>query len=321
MDRTHLPLVTIFGASGFVGSQVVQVLARRGYRIRAAVRRPDLAGHLRPLGDVGQVVPIQANLRFPESVARAIEGAGVVINLVGVGIERGPQRFESVNVDGARTVARAAAAAGAEVLVHQSILGADRDSPSAFARSRARGEEAVREAFPDAVITRPSLIFGEGDGYFTQMASLARMLPLMPLIGGRTKFQPVYVGDVADAIAAAVRGEARPGRTYELGGPEVLTQKELLRLVLRETHRSNPLVPVPAGLARLMALPMQLLPRPMLTADRVTLLHIDNVVSAEAEAERRTLQGLGVVPTPLAAILPSYLWRFRPHGQFDRQPA
>lgn len=321
MDRTHLPLVTIFGASGFVGSQVVQALARRGHRIRAAERRPNLAGHLRPLGDVGQIVAIQANVRYPDSVARAVEGAGIVINLVGVGMQRGAQRFDTVNVEGARTVARAAKAAGADGLVHMSILGADHESPSRFARSRADGETAVREEFAEAAILRPSLIFGEGDGYFTQMASLSRFLPLMPLIGGRTRFQPVYVGDVADAIAAAAASEARPGRVYELGGPEVLTQKQLLKLILREAGRSNPLVPVPAGLARLMALPMGLLPRPLLTADQVSLLHIDNVVSDDAARERRTLEGLGIVPTAMEAILPSYLWRFRRHGQFDRQPA
>jgi NADH dehydrogenase len=321
MDRTQPPLVTIFGASGFVGSQLVQAMARKGYRIRAAERRPALAGHLKPLGDVGQIVAIEANVRAPDSVARAVEGAGVVINLVGVGYERGAQTFSAVNVRGARNVAEAARAAGAGTLVQMSILGADPDSPSAFARSRAEGEAAVRERFPAAIVFRPSLIFGNGDSFFSQMAGLARAMPIMPLIGGRTRFQPVYVGDVADAIAAAAEGEARDGLVYELGGPEVLTHKALLKLILKETGRNNLLVPVPPGLARLMALPFRLLPRPLLTADQVTLLQHDNIVSAEAERQRRTLAAFGVMPTPMQAILPTYLWRFRRHGQFDRLPA
>jgi NADH dehydrogenase len=277
--------------------------------------------HLRPLGDVGQVVPVQANLRYPDSVARAIHGAGIVINLVGIGFERGAQRFEAVNVAGARAVAEAARDAGAQILIHMSILGADPNSPSAFARSRAAAELAVAAAFPAAHIMRPSIIFGNGDGFASQMASVARLLPAMPLIGGKTKFQPVYVGDVADAFGAATAGAGKPGRIYELGGPEVLTHRELLERVFRDAGRHPLLVPLPAGIAKLLALPMRLLPRPPLTADQVDLLQVDNVVSAEAVRSKRSLSGLGVTPTPMEAIFPSYLWRFRPHGQFDQQAA
>jgi uncharacterized protein YbjT (DUF2867 family) len=317
-DRETPPLATVFGASGFVGTQVTQVLAKGGFRVRAAVRRPDLAGHLRPLGDVGQIVPVQANVRDAGSVARAVRGADVVINLAAVGYQRGNQRFARVNVDGAAYVAQAAKAAGARTMVHMSIIGADPDSESAFARSRAEGEAAVREAFPDAVIVRPSLIFGPDDDFFNTMASLSRFLPVMPLIGGTSRFQPVYVGDVAQFFEMAAQGTVRSGRIYELGGPEVLTQRELLTLILKEAGRSNPLLPVPAGLAKLMALPMAILPKPLLTADQVTLLESDNVVSDAAIRERRTLQGAGITPTALAEILPTYLWRFRKHGQFDK---
>jgi NADH dehydrogenase len=317
----HPELVTIFGGSGFVGTQVVQLLARAGYRVRVAVRRPDLAGHVRPLGNVGQVVPIQANVRNRDSVLAAVKGAAVVINLSAVGIEKGRQRFQAVNVLGARNVAEAAKAAGAGTLIHMSVLGADEHSPSAFARSRALGEAEVTRIFPSAIIFRPSIVFGVGDDFFNTLGALSRVLPIMPLFGGKTKFQPVYVGDVAEAIVAAVAGNAKPGRVYELGGPEVLTHRELVERVLRDAYRRNPILPLPAGIGRLLALPMALLPRPLLTGDRVTLLGLDNVVSEAAARDNRTLQGLGIVPRPLDAVLPSYLWRFSQNGQFDRQTA
>lgn len=317
----HPELVTIFGGSGFVGTQVVQLLARQGYRIRVAVRRPDLAGHVKPLGGVGQVVPMQANLRNAESVRAAVRGASIVINLTAIGIERGKQRFRSINATGARTVAEAAKAAGAKTLVHMSILGADAHSPSMFARSRALGEEMVRAAFPSAVIVRPSIIFGAGDGFFNLLGWLARMLPVLPLFGGSTRFQPVYVGDVAEAIGAAAMGHAKTGKTYELGGPDILTHRQLVERVLAGAHRSNPILPLPEWAGLLLALPMGILPRPLLTADQVRLLQIDNVVSDEAIKDKRTLQGLGIVPRPLDAVLPSYIWRFSRNGQFDRQTA
>jgi NADH dehydrogenase len=318
MDRDSPQIVTVFGGSGFVGTQLVQALARKGWRVRVAVRRPDLAGHLRPLGDVGQVMPIQANVRNADSVRRAVHGASAVVNLVAVGFQRGAQRFAAVNVDGAETVAQAAKAAGATTLTHMSILGADPDSASDFARSRAQGEAAVVAAFPKAVITRPSLIFGKDDSFFNMMGSMARVLPVMPLIGGKTKFQPVYVGDVADALAIAAGGGVKGGRVYELGGPEVVTHKELLEIILRETMRNNLLLPLPEGIARLIALPAQLLPTPLITPDQVRLLQVDNVVSPAAAKDGRTLAAFGISPTPMDAILPTYLWRFRRHGQFDR---
>lgn len=321
MDNANT-LVTIFGGSGFVGTQLVQVLARRGYRIRVAVRRPDLAGHLKPLGGVGQVVPIQANIRHPESVARAVHGAAMVINLVGVGFERGAQRFRAVHVMGAQNVAQAARAAGAKALVHMSALGADEQSDSGYARTKALGEAAVLAAFPEAVVIRPSIMFGPGDGFFNLMGTLARWFPVLPLIGGKTRFQPVYVGDVADAFAAAAEGAVKTGRIYELGGPEVVTYRELMERVLHETGRHNPLLPIPPAVGKLLAAPFAVLPfRPLITGDQVDLLQIDNVVSEAAMKEKRTLAAFGIEPTPMGAILPTYMWRFRRHGQFDRVAA
>ncbi|HWA20375.1 MAG TPA: complex I NDUFA9 subunit family protein [Devosia sp.] len=317
----HPQLITVFGGDGFVGTQIVQLLARAGHRVRVAVRRPDLAGHLRPLGGVGQIVLVQANVRNADSVMAAVRDADVVINLVGVGIERGKQRFRAVNAMGAKNVAEAARRAGAGTLLHMSILGAEGNSRSTFARSRALGEEMVRAAFPGAIIFRPSIIFGNGDGFFNRLGLVARLLPVMPLFGGSTKFQPVYVGDVAQAFADAAEGKARARATYELGGPEVLTHRELVERVLQETGRSNPILPLPSFIGSLLAIPMGLLPNPLVTRDQIRLLGTDNVVSAEATRERRTLAAFGITPRPLEAILPSYLWRFRKHGQFDRQTA
>jgi NADH dehydrogenase len=316
-------LVTLFGGAGFVGTQLVQVLARRGHRIRVAMRRPDLGGHVRPLGAVGQVMPVQANIRDPESVRRAVAGAEIVVNLVGIGYETGRQRFRAVHALGARNVAEAARAAGAATLVHMSALGADPQSESAYARSKAAGEAEVLAAFPEAAIIRPSLIFGADDGFFNRLGGMARMLPVIPLPGGGgARFQPVYVGDVADALALAAEGGARGGRVYELGGPQVESYRQLVERVLRETGRSNPMLPVPAGLMRAGAILSALSPfPPVITPDQVTLLGLDNVVSEAAIRDRRTLTGLGIAATPMDAVLPSYLWRFRRHGQFDRQTA
>ncbi len=317
----HPELITIFGGSGFVGTQVVQLLARAGYRIRVAVRRPDLAGHVKPLGNVGQVVPIQANVRNKDSVAAAVRGASVVINLAAIGIEKGRQRFRAVNVMGARNVAEASRLAGVETFIQMSVLGADTHSPSLFARSRAMGEAEVRSVFPGAIIFRPSVIFGVGDDFFNTIGALSRLLPVMPLFGAKTRFQPVYVGDVAEAIAEAAKGNAAAGTTYELGGPEILSNRELTERVLRETGRRRPILPLPLGVGPLLSIPMGLLPKPLLTGDRVRLLGLDNVVSDAAIADKRTLQGFGITPRPLDAVLPSYLWRFAPNGQFDRQTA
>ena len=317
----HPELVTIFGGSGFVGTQIVQELARAGYRVRVAVRRPDLAGHLRPLGGVGQVVPMQANVRYPASIAAAVRGASVVINLAAVGVEKGKQRFRAVNVTGARRVAEAAKAAGVKTFIHMSVIGADPNSTRFFARSRALGEAEVRAAFPGAIIFRPSVIFGADDEFFNKLGLIARMLPVMPLFGGKTQFQPVYVGDVAEAFAQAVTGSLKAGKIYELGGPEVLTNRTIVERVLRYTNRSNPILPLPGFVGRLLAFPMGILPKPLVTGEQVTLLEIDNVVSPEAVKEKRTLQGMGITPRPLDAVLPSYIWRFSANGQFDRQTA
>jgi uncharacterized protein YbjT (DUF2867 family) len=311
-------LVTIYGGSGFVGRHVVRALAKGGWRIRVAVRRPDLAYHLQPLGVVGQIHAVQANLRFPDSVARAAEGAEAVVNLVGILYESGRQRFQAVQAEGAGAVARAAAEAGAR-LVHVSAIGADASSRSAYARSKAAGETAVRAAVPQAVILRPSLIFGPEDDFFNRFAAMARFSQFLPLIGGgRTRFQPVFVGDVAAAVAASLEGRARAGVTYELGGPAVKTFRELMELMLHEIGRERLLVPVPFALARLQALVLELLPKPLLTRDQVRLLERDNVVSETAEREGRTLKGLGITPTALETELPAYLWRFRKTGQFSR---
>lgn len=320
MDRFEPQLVTVFGGSGFVGTQVVQQLAAHGHRVRVAVRRPDLAGHVRMLGTVGQIHPIQANVRNADSVRRAVHGADCVINLVGIGYERGPQTFELVHVEGARAIAAAARAAGVRSLVHMSALGADTAAKvSAYADSKLRGEAAVLAAFPNAVIMRPSIMFGPGDGFFNRMGGLARMLPVMPLIGSDTRFQPVYVGDVASAFSQAADGAVKTGRIYELGGPQVETHRVLLERILRETARRRPLLPLSAGMAKLMALPFSILPfAPLLTGDQVELLGVDNVVSDAAAREKRTLAAFGIAPVSMDTMLPTYMWRFRKHGQFDR---
>jgi len=311
-------LVTIYGGSGFVGRHAVRAFAQRGWRIRVAVRRPELAFHLQPLGRVGQIHAVQANLRYPDSVARALEDAEVAINLVGILYERGRQSFEAVQAAGAGAVAKAAAAAGTR-LVHVSAIGADARSASGYARSKAAGEKAVSSAIREAVILRPSVVFGQEDDFFNRFAELARWLPALPLIGdGKTRFQPVFVGDVAAAIVAAAEERARPATVYELGGPEVKTFRELLELMLRVIGRGRLLVPLPFALARLQAFFLEFLPKPPLTRDQVRLLERDNVVSPKAEREGRTLKGLGFAPTSLEAILPSYLWRFRKTGQYAR---
>jgi uncharacterized protein YbjT (DUF2867 family) len=312
-------LVTVFGGSGFLGRHLVRALAKRDYRIRVGVRRPDLAGHLQPLGRVGQIHAVQANLRYPDSVAAAARHADAVINLVAILYERGRQTFPAVHVAGADAVARAAAAAGAR-LIHVSAIGADANSPAQYGRTKAAGEGAVRAVVPGATIFRPSILFGPEDSFFNRFAGMARLSPVLPLVGGgHMRFQPVSVGDVAEAIARAVDGEVAPGTTYELGGPEVKTFRELLEFVLATTGRRRLLLPLPFPLASLQATFLQLLPKPLLTPDQVKLLQVDNVVSPEAEREGRTLRAFGIEPATIAAIVPTYLWRFRKYGQFERQ--
>jgi uncharacterized protein YbjT (DUF2867 family) len=312
-------IITVFGGSGFLGRYVVRTLARGGYRVRVAVRRPDLADHLQPMGAVGQIMPVQANVRDDESVRHAAHGAEGVVNLVAVLAEQGKQSFTSLHVEGARRVAKAAAAAGASALVHVSALGADAKSPSNYARTKAEGEAAVLAAFPNAVVVRPSLLFGPEDQLFNRFAALAKSAPLLPLIGGKTRFQPVYVGDVAEAVGAALTGAGSPGASYELGGPEVITMRELLERTMVYAGHHRPLVPVPFLLAKIAAAltkPLPLAARPI-TVDQVRMLQSDNVVGETAIQEDRTINALGITQLQaIETVVPSYLERFNPRGQY-----
>lgn len=314
-------LVTVLGGSGFVGRHVVRALAADGWRIRAATRRPDLAGHLQPMGAVGQIHAVQANLRFPDSVRRAVEGADAVVNLVGILYKTGSQTFHAVHVAGARAAAKAAKEAGAKRFVHVSAIGADRKSWGKYGRTKAAGEAAVLAEFPEAVIMRPSLVFGPEDQLFNRFAAMARLSPFLPLIGGgRTRLQPVYVGDVAAAVAAVLRGEGRPRTIYELGGPEVITFRRLLDLTQQWSGRKRWYIRIPFWLAQVGAFLTVPLPNSMrpLTVDQVRMLTEPNVVSDAAADENRTLAGLGITsPHPMASIVPGYLERFRPRGQFS----
>ncbi|MCA3741630.1 complex I NDUFA9 subunit family protein [Phenylobacterium sp.] len=309
-------LVTVFGGSGFIGTQIVRALARRGARIRVAVRQPHLAHAMRLMGDVGQVEVVQANIRDAGSVIRAVQGADAVINLVGLLYETGRQTFQAVHVDAARNIAQAAADAGAR-LVQMSALGADPASASRYARSKAEGEAVVRKILPSAVILRPSIVFGPGDDFFNKFGEMAVVSPFLPLIGwGRTRFQPVYVGDVARAAATVALDPQHAGRTFELCGPGIFTFREILDLIQKETGRRRLYAPLPfgaAGLIGTLCAPLALTPvAPPLTADQVELLKTDNVLSGEAPG----LADLGIAPETVEAILPTYLYRFRKGGQF-----
>ncbi|KQV84230.1 complex I NDUFA9 subunit family protein [Rhizobium sp. Root1220] len=312
------PLVTVFGGSGFIGRHVVRELAKRGYRIRVAVRRPDLAGFLQPLGNVGQISLSQANLRYRNSIDRAVEGSDYVVNCVGILAESGRNSFEAVQEFGARAVAEAARGVGAQ-LVHISAIGANTHSDSGYARTKGRAEAAIHAVKPDAIIYRPSIVFGPEDGFFNKFADMARMSPVLPLIGGgKTRFQPVYVVDVAEAVARAIEGKVAGGKIYELGGPEVLTFRECLEAMLKATSRNNRLVSIPFSLASMIGSIASLVPlvAPPITPDQVRLLKKDNVVSREADAEGRTLKGIGITPTLVNSVLDSYLVQYRPHGQY-----
>lgn len=312
------PLVTVFGGSGFVGRHVVRALAKRGYRIRVAVRRPDLAGFLQPLGNVGQISFVQANLRYRSSVDAAVQGADHVVNCVGILFESGRNGFDAVQEFGARAVAEAARSVGA-TLTHVSAIGADAKSDSVYAATKGRAEAAVQTILPDATILRPSIIFGPEDGFFNKFAAMARLAPALPLVGGgKTKFQPVYVGDVAEVIARSVEGTIARGKIYELGGRDVATFKQCLEMMLEIIGRKRALVTLPFGIASLIGSIASSVPliTPPLTSDQVKLLKKDNVVSAAAKAEGRTLEGLGIEPVTMAAILPTYLVQYRVHGQY-----
>jgi len=317
----HGQLVTVFGGSGFVGRHTVRALARQGWRVRAAVRRPDLAGHLQPLGNVGQIHAVQANLRYPESVRLAVEGADAVVNLVAVLAPNGRQTFDAVHIKGAAAIARAASDAGVGRLIHVSALGADPRSNAQYARSKGLGEKAVRDAFEDATILRPSIVFGPEDAFFNRFAGMAAMSPLLPLIGGgKTRFQPVFVGDLAEAIKNACEGAGVPGTVYEIGGPESYSFRQLLDRTQEWSGRNRGYVSLPFWLSKLTAALTWPLPnavRPM-TVDQVRMLQSDNVLSPEAIAEGRTIEALGVANAQsISAIVPAYLERFRPRGQFS----
>jgi NADH dehydrogenase len=321
IELNNTSLITLYGGSGFLGRHIVRALAKTGARMRVAVRRPELAGHLQPLGDVGQINAVQANVRFPDSLRAAADGADAVINLVGILVPRGKQTFAAIQDEGARHVAEAARNAGARAFVHVSAIGADLNSPAAYGRTKAEGEKAVRDVFADAVIFRPSIVFGPEDDFFNRFAALARISPALPLIGGgRTRLQPVFVGDVAKAVVTALRGEAGQRKPYELGGPEVLTLKEVMQRVLTYTMRKRMLVPEPFWLAKNQGAILQLLPNPPLTLDQVRMLEVDNLVSEVARRDGRSLQGLGIEPVGIEAVVPDYLVQYRPKGQFSNYP-
>jgi NADH dehydrogenase len=311
-------LVTVFGGSGFIGGQVVRSLAKAGWRIRVAVRQPNLAYAMRLRGDVGQIDVVQANIRNEDSVRRALEGATAAINLVGVLYETGRQRFDDLHTEGARTVAATAKAMGVERLIQMSAIGADAASPSHYGRSKAAGEAAVLAAFPEAVIVRPSIVFGSDDGFFNKFAAMAGLSPVLPLIGGgHTRFQPVFVGDVAQAIAILTGAPDAQG-VYELGGRATLSFKELMELILVEIDRRRLLLPLPFGVASLIGAAGDLVSgviAPPLTSDQVELLKGDNVVSGAYPG----LPELGITAATLQAILPTYLYRYRKGGQYADQ--
>ncbi|MDD3443980.1 MAG: complex I NDUFA9 subunit family protein [Zavarzinia sp.] len=307
-------LVTVFGGSGFLGRYVVKRLAKKGWRVRVAVRRPQEAGFLRPMGDVGQIAIVQANVRHTPSVKMAVEGADVVINLVGILSEGGSQSFHMIQAEGAKRVATAAKEAGVARFVQMSAIGADPQSESEYARTKAAGEAAVKAAFPEAAIVRASLIFGPEDKFFNRFANMARYFPALPLIGGgETKFQPVYVGDVADAIVALAEGTVAPaGRPFELGGPSVYSFKDLMELILKVTERKVGLIPVPWFVARMQAAAIGWLPGAPITSDQLKLLEKDNVVAEGAPG----FEAFGIEPDSVEAIVPPYLVRFRKTGQY-----
>ena len=320
-------LVVVFGGSGFIGRQVVRALAKRGYRVRVAMRRPHLGGDLRVMGDVGQIQLVQANVRFPESIDAALEGAHAVVNLVAVLNERGKQSFDALHVEAARAIAEAAAKRGIKHMVHISALGAA-PKGARYAKSKYAGERAVLEALPSATILRPSLVFGPEDHFFNRFADMLRRRAPFPLPfnvfplpgGGKTKFQPIFVGDVADAVVAALTRGDTQGRIYELGGPRVYSFRDLLIYVRKEIDRYPPLAPLPFVFALPIGLMMGWLLGPFmdppLTGDQVVLLYRDNVVGLDPNAHR--IEDLGITTLEsVEAIAPTYLWRFRPHGQFQ----
>ncbi len=328
-------LVTVFGGSGFIGRHLVQRLAADGWTVRVAVRDTEGAAFLQPLGNMGQIIAVPCNVGHRLSVELALQGADAVVNLVGILHESGKATFQAIHVDGARTVAEAAAKAGVAKLVHMSALGADKASDSDYARSKALGEEAVRAAFPKATILRPSVVFGPEDDFFNRFAVMLRTFGVLPVItgdgfklirraggvsidlygSGGPKFQPVYVGDVADAFMVALHSDDAAGKTYELGGPEVMSMKQVHELIMKATERCALLVPLPFAMARLQAMVLQYWPKPMLTPDQVRLMRKDNVLTGKPGFEQ-----LGITPTAPEVIVPTYLLRHKPLDKQWRMP-
>jgi uncharacterized protein YbjT (DUF2867 family) len=303
-------VATVFGGSGFIGRYIVKRLAHKGFIVRVAVRDPEAALFLKPMGGVGQVVPLYASVSDEATVQRATEGADLVVNLVGILAERRRGDFMRIHAEGAGRIARLASAANAARLVHFSAIGADPKSRSRYAASKAAGEQAVREAFPQAAIVRPSVVFGAEDMLFNRFAAMARLLPIMPVICGSTRMQPVYVGDVADAVMAALGRPDSLGAIYELGGPRIWQFGDLIAYVLQQTGRKRPMLSIPLPLAQLQAFFMEFLPGKPLTRDQLRMLQRDNMVSLDVPG----LAELGVVPTPVELVVPAYLRRFRPGG-------
>lgn len=304
-------LVTVFGGGGFIGRHIVQRLAAEGHSIRIAGRDTERAARLCTMGGVGQITPVAASITDEASSVRAVAGADIVINLVGILFESRAGDFQRIQAEGAGRVARLAAAAGAKHFLHLSAIGADAGSPSLYAQTKAAGEAAVLAAFPGAIILKPSVVFGPDDQFFNRFAGLATMLPFMPVVSGETRFQPVYVGDVADAAMAALADPAAAGKVFELGGPRVMSMRQVLRYILDVTGRRRPMIALPEGFVRLQARLGELLPTPPLTRDQLILLGKDNVVSPNASG----FQALGIEPKAVEAIVPTYLARFRVGGQ------
>ncbi|MBB4286094.1 complex I NDUFA9 subunit family protein [Roseospira goensis] len=326
-----LRLVTIFGGSGFIGRQIVQDLASMGVRVRVAVRDPQKAAFLKPLGDLGQIAPMKVNVADEQAVARAVEGADAVVNLIGILYESGRRTFQALHVDAPERIARLSKAAGVQRFVHMSALGADPQADAAYARAKAEGEAAVRRHIPEASILRPSVVFGSHDSFFNMFGAMTRLVPALPYYvkdafrlvrdettgrpaidlggSGGPRFQPVYVGDVSEATIKCLTSDAFAGQTFELGGPRAYTMREIMELVVEQTERRTWVVPVPFWVARIQAKVMGLLPKPLITPDQVKLLERDNVVTGTLPG----FEALGIEPTAAEAILPTYMNRFRPH--------
>ena len=313
---TTRSVATVFGGSGFIGRYIVKRLAKRGFIVRVAVRDTERALFLKPMGAVGQVVPLYASLTNQPTVHRAVAGSDLVVNTVGILSERRPGDFQRIHAEGAGMVARLASTTGVARLVHISAIGAGPHAASNYAATKGIGEAMLREGFPGATILRPSLVFGAEDALFNRFAAMARILPIMPVICGDTRFQPVFVGDVADAAMVALTRPDAVGAVYELGGPRVWQFRELIAYILQETGRARRMVDVPLGLARLQARFMELLPGKPLTRDQLLMLQQDNVVGADMPG----LTDLGIVPTPVELVVPTYLRRFRPGGGRRRVP-